>query len=673
VSLRIDAAATALGSGLVDVAAAEIATARLETPDLTAVAAIAELGARAPQDASWLLALGRLAAKLGETAAASGLVRRAVTLRPADPQAWMMLAILAGDRLDVAEAFLAEGLAANPDDPRLAEGKVLTLRNLGQGRRAEAYLQSLLPRLEALAWVHFHLGDLSPDAAQGLKHLRRAYELDPNLHHLTLLAQALARLRGEGEGAALDEAYRLALTALQGAEPLNPGHRKILFEVFGQVCAYEARARLGDPRTLGRSWAQSGRHTALMRLLPLVRSREDRLDLLEQHLICGRAMAAQAQAQPIQAPPARPSPRAPGERLRIGFMSSDLRHHPVSFFSLPLFDHLDRSRFDVFCYSYFRGREDALQARIASQVTAFRWMPEIGARQAAQTIADDGLDMLIELGGSTAMNRLEVMAWRPAPLQASWLGYPHSAGLAAIDRLVCDPHTLPAYPALLSERPLIMPQTWVAFGEAVFEGHPDIAPGLPEDRAGVLSFGTASAPYKFTPDLLAAWARVTASVPGARFVFVRPEAGAAAFRDHVEAAFAAEGVAAERLVFHPVRRAHMALYNEIDISLDTFPLTGGTTTAEALWMGVPVVSLRGPAFYERLSSSILANAGLPDLVADDLDGFARIARELAADRPRRLALRRGLRDQIRQGPLGRTEDFARDFYEMAASAIAGER
>jgi predicted O-linked N-acetylglucosamine transferase (SPINDLY family) len=117
----------------------------------------------------------------------------------------------------------------------------------------------------------------------------------------------------------------------------------------------------------------------------------------------------------------------------------------------------------------------------------------------------------------------------------------------------------------------------------------------------------------------------------------------------------------------------MALYNEIDISLDTFPLTGGTTTAEALWMGVPVISLRGPAFYERLSASILTNAGLGDLIADDLDGFARIARELAADRARRLALRRGLRDQIRQGPLGRTEDFARDFYEMCAGAIAGTR
>jgi predicted O-linked N-acetylglucosamine transferase (SPINDLY family) len=113
----------------------------------------------------------------------------------------------------------------------------------------------------------------------------------------------------------------------------------------------------------------------------------------------------------------------------------------------------------------------------------------------------------------------------------------------------------------------------------------------------------------------------------------------------------------------------MSFYNRIDISLDTFPLTGGTTTAEALWMGVPVVSLKGPAFYERLSYSILSNAGVGDLVAEDIAGFERIALGLAADRPRRAALRQGLRSQIRQGPLGQTEAFARDFYDAVAAAV----
>jgi protein O-GlcNAc transferase len=120
-----------------------------------------------------------------------------------------------------------------------------------------------------------------------------------------------------------------------------------------------------------------------------------------------------------------------------------------------------------------------------------------------------------------------------------------------------------------------------------------------------------------------------------------------------------------------VRGAHMPFYNGIDISLDSFPLTGGTTTAEALWMGVPIVSLKGAAFYERLSYSILTNAGLGDLVADDLEGFVEIALKLAADRPRLQALRAGLREQIRQSPLGRTEAFARDFYDLVAGVVEG--
>jgi protein O-GlcNAc transferase len=669
VNPRLDDAAATLRLGQFDAAAVKVAAIFAETPTLSAKAALDDLRDRQPEDPTWLLGLGRLVAKLGWDEDARVLVRRAVAVKPDYPEAWMQLAILAGARLDLAETALDEGLAANPNDPRLAEGKVLTIRHQGENRRAEAFLQTLLPQLDAQPWLHFHLGDLALDPGLGLQHLRRAHALDSNLHHQTLLAQALSRLTGEGEGARLDEAYALALDALQSGAALNPGDQKILAEVFGQACAFEALERLGHPRTLGRLWAQSDRLGALMRLMPQVRSDEDRLELLEQHQIWGRSVAAKAAAQPIR----RAQPRSSPDRLRIGFMSSDLRRHPVSFFALPLFDHFDRSRFEVFCYSYFRGREDALQAHIASLVTAFRWMPEFGARQAAQVIADDGLDMLIELGGATAMNRLEAMAWRPAPLQASWLGYPHSTGLEAIDRFICDPYTRPTDLALLAEQPLLMPSTWIAFGEAVFEDHPDIAPGLPEDRAGVLTFGTANAPYKFTPEVLRTWARVVASVPGSRFAFIRPEAGAAAFRAHVEGAFIAEGVSPERLVFHPVRGGHMPFYNGIDISLDTFPLTGGTTTAEALWMGVPVVSLKGPAFYERLSYSILSNAGLGGLVADDLDGFAQLARELAADRPWRLAMRHSLRAQVRESPLGRTEAFASDFFDMISGAIAGVR
>jgi protein O-GlcNAc transferase len=396
-----------------------------------------------------------------------------------------------------------------------------------------------------------------------------------------------------------------------------------------------------------------------------VASHEDRLELLEQHRICGRAMVAEAERRPIR----RPAPRPTGAKIRLGFLSSDLRRHPVGYFVEPLFEHLDPARCELFCYGFDSRPEDSLQALFARRATAFRRMPDASARDAAQVIADDDLDMLIELGGSTALNKLEVMAWRPAPRQASWLGYPHSAGLPTIDGLICDPFNVPPDRGLLAEAPLLMPNSWIALGEATFSDAHAVDPLLPEARHGGLTFGTANNPYKYTPLALRTWAQIVAAVPGSRFMFLRPEGASAVFRRHITAAFAAEGVAAERIVFRPVRGGHMALYNDIDITLDTFPLTGGTTTVEALWMGAPVVSLRGEAYFERLSWSILANLGLEDMAADDLAGYRAVALSLAADRARRTELRRTLRERIRSSPLGDTAGFARDFYALIENTV----
>jgi predicted O-linked N-acetylglucosamine transferase (SPINDLY family) len=480
------------------------------------------------------------------------------------------------------------------------------------------------------------------------------------------LIESLERTRTGDEGANIEEGYRLARRAIT-LGPTEPGHLKILNEVLIRVCDFTALEQLGDFKTLGRKWASSNRHAALLKQLAFVRGPQDRAELVEQHRIWGR----QAEATAAKAPIRKVAPRPADGRIRLGFMSSDLCRHPVAYFTLPLFDHVDRERFDLYCYSFFEGEEDAVQAYITRQVTAFRWLRDTSTREVAQTIADDQLDMLIELGGSTHMNRLEVMAFRPARRQASWLGYPHSAGLSTIDHFICDPYSAPTDPSLLIEKPLMMPHSWLALGRAVFSDQTPMTEGLPEERNGFLTFGTANNPHKYSRAVLGAWARVLACVPGSRFAFVRPEGSSASFRTNVLAEFAKQGVGEERVVFHTVRGTHMRFYNDIDITLDPFPLTGGTTTTEALWMGVPVVSLRGEAFFERLSYSILSNAGLGDLVAGDLEEYQATALKLAGDRERRRDLRATLRERIRNSPLGRTEEFARDFYDMIAGAVAG--
>jgi predicted O-linked N-acetylglucosamine transferase (SPINDLY family) len=352
-------------------------------------------------------------------------------------------------------------------------------------------------------------------------------------------------------------------------------------------------------------------------------------------------------------------------------MSSDLRQHPVAYFALPIFEHIDHDRFEVYCYSYFQGQEDAIQKDIASRVTAFRWNPEISNADAAQLIADDQLDILFELGGSTAMNRLEVMAYSPARKQASWLGYPHSAGLTTIDYLVADPFIVPPDATLMLEQPLMMPRSWISLGRQIFNDRAEITATLPEDRAGYITYGTANNPHKYNEAVLRTWARIVAATPGSKFEFLRPESGSAAFRKNIERYFEMEGVSADRLVFRAIRGAHLPYYNEIDITLDPFPLTGGTTTCEALWMGVPVISLCGEAFFERLSHSILHNSGVGHHSVDSLEAYVRTALALAGDRAQRQELRHALREQMRNGPLGRAEDYARDFYEAVARTLRG--
>ena len=565
------------------------------------------------------------------------------------------------------DLILDEGLKAT-SHPRLMEAKAVAIRRAQKFRQAEAYLKEILEAHPEEAWAHYQLGGVISDfdRPRANIHLRRAVELKPDeVEYRMALVESLARSRHGDEAAHLDDAYT-ELKAARAQGPLRSAAQlKVASEILSRVADFETLDAVCDFTETGRLWATQGRHTALLSQLSRVKTPEDRDELIHQHRTWGEFVQERVKRYPLRRPKA---PRPDNGKIRLGIMSSDLRMHPVAYFSLPLFQNIPRDRFEVYCYSFYQGQEDNLQKRIASLVDVFRWEQEISDFDAAQMICDDQLDMLIELGGSTHMNKLNVMAWKPAALQASWLGYPHSSGLSTIDYLIVDPYLVPPRRDLLIEQPLLMPSSWIAMGELAFPERP-MAAEPPVVANGYVTFGTANNPYKYSRAMVAEWAKVTAAVPDSRFLFVRPEGGTAAFRDNISAIFEAEGVSRDRLRFEAVRGAHMPFYNEMDISLDTFPQTGGTTTCESLWMGVPVVTLVGPGLFERLSCSILGNAGLADLCAGDLDAYLQTAVKLAGDVKRLTDLRQNLRSTLKASRLGQTKTFAQDFYRMIDAAV----
>ena len=636
-----------------------------------AVAAYTRALTAAPKRTDTLRVLGNALARAGRDAEAMARFDAAVaaapesitTLRDRARAHFMM------GRIDAALADLDAALVVQPDDVDLSLVKAQVMRLSGHAREAGALLQELLTRATENPDVHLAMADalLSEERRERANaHYRKAVELRPEHDHaLGKLCWSLLNSRYGSEAAHITDATAIARRMIAGGV-LNPASAHAVQSALLRVADLDGLTAFDrlfpDRRVLLDYWVRRNVVGALHAQLGRVRTMQDRLTLVD----CHRQWGKRYEMKPV---PLRTARGPAGPRIRVGFVSSDLRHHPVSYFALPIFEHYDRERFELFAYSFHPGAPDAVQRDIAGRIAGFRRMPNMPERDIALQIADDNLDILFELGGSTHLNRLEVMAHQPAPVQVSWLGYPHSSGLSRIGHILVDPYLKPPDPRLLLERPFEMPSSWVSLGRLGFADHP-ILSGLPEAREGRLTFGTMNNPYKYAPEAIALWARVLQRVPGSRFLMVRPEAGVATFREAMERAFARHGIAADRLAYAAVRGQHMAHYNSIDIALDTLPQTGGTTTCECLWMGVPTVSLVGPAFFERLSYSNLVNAGLKDLAVDTPDAYVDAAVALAADVQRRRDLREGLRATIRRSPLGDTRRWVQDFETLIERTLA---
>lgn len=344
--------------------------------------------------------------------------------------------------------------------------------------------------------------------------------------------------------------------------------------------------------------------------------------------------------------------RAPlaGRRIRLGLVSADFHHHhPVSIFMLPVLRELDRDRFEIFLYFTGTSRDEhTWLAR--SRVEHWREAAALNDAQLARQIDADGIDLLLDLAGHTGQQRMRLFAQRAAPVQATYLGYPGSTGVPNVDWLLGDAVvTPPGCEALYSERIARLPGTVFCFAPEADYPYPDHGPAH-EHRP--LTFGSFNNVPKLTPRTLRLWAQVLQAVPGSRLLLKAPSFGdAGAVRLFTER-LQALGVAPQRVEFRGTSelRDMMAEYADVDIALDPLPYNGGTTSLQALWMGVPVVTLEGAHFVSRMGASFMRAAGLPDWVAGDDAGYVAIACAQVADRAGLLALKRTLRQRLLAQP-----------------------
>jgi predicted O-linked N-acetylglucosamine transferase (SPINDLY family) len=633
-----------------------------------------------PKNADALHLLGVVLCSSGDTDKGLKLIRRAIAFQPRYPAALNNLGNILKD-LGRHDEALASYAKASAIDPTLAEAWFNAgnaLRAMGRASEAvERFDRALTLRptyADALANRGNALGDLGR-LDDALASFDRAVAANPHfaVGHYNR-GNALAAL---GRG---DE----ALAAYDRALALEPGYvdalnnRGIALQQAGRyadaVVSYEQAlaARPEDAETLnnfGNLRHEQGRVADAVDLYGRAgRLRPDLAGIGSNRLMLLNYTNDRTPAEMLAAHRewgARfPAPRVkagnrPADRMRVGYVSADFRTHSVAYFLEPLLAHHDRAQVELFCYASVR-RPDATTERLRGLTD--HWVPigNLDDQAVAARIRADRIDVLVDLGGHTGHSRDAVFAERLAPAQVTWLGYPNTTGLATMDYRLTDAIADPpgVTDPFHSERLIRLDRGFLCYRPPA--DAPAVAPA-PCLEQGFVTFGSFNHPAKLADETVAAWASILARVPGSRLLLKAKIFGDAATAAWHRDRFAAAGLSADRidLVGHiEARDGHLAAYGRIDVALDPFPYNGTTTTCEALWMGVPVVTLAGDRHAGRVGASLLHRVGLDEFVADDLAGYQAIAAGLA-DLPRLAALRAGMRDRLAASPLLDGAGFAR--------------
>ena len=601
-----------------------------------------------PPSPRQLLAQGRKMQREGRTSEAEATYRQLIRSNPGNHGALSLLGALLGEsgRLDEAIYSLERASAIDPNPTYLTQ--------LGAAYR-------LAGRLDAAAESFGRILEVAPNFPDARLNLASILmDAGADAHALPLLEEALrlgpdsGRLRAAASRASFNLGQvDVALMHARRAVALSPSvashHLRLanLLDAHGEKASAIASYR----RAIELDGSDHGAHSAL--ITAMLSSPEFGAS---HHYAEARAWA-QRHAAPLRGRlPVPPNDKDPERQLRVAYVSPDFREHAIQQFLVPLLEHHDQSVVEIFLYASVDRPDVATDWYRRFAGDNFRDIRQMDDVSAAKLVRNDGIDILVDLALHSSGGRLRVFACRAAPVQISWLGYVGTTGLDTIDYRITDGVLDPRDGSLdiYSETCLHLPETLWCYAALDSTLEVNALPALSNHH---VTFGCQNAYRKLHPGVLALWARVLGNVPGSR-LFLHADQHA---REWLQLNLAREGIEAQRVEFggRAPRLEYLQRYQRIDIALDTFPFNGATTTLDAAWMGVPVVTLRGASPLQRAGASIMMNLGLPELVAPSEDVFVAQAVALASDLNRLRALRAGLRQRLATSALGNAPAYAR--------------
>lgn len=603
-----------------------------------------------PRSPHYYSNLGEAQRALNQFEAALDSYRRAIELEPNFVEAYSNLGIVlySLERPEEARAAYREALRHRPDFAEAHNNLGNTFKDEGRLEEAMAEYRQAIALKPGFATAYNNMGNAFADAGareDAKKWYAEAMRIQPNFAepHYNLGNVLKDESRLHEAQAEYREAMRLKSTYAEAHNNLA-NSLQVQGELDDAVCLYHEALRL-KPR-----YAQA---------------RSNLLFCLNYHpevngptLFAEHRRFGEEYDLPLSGHVQFPHVPDPHRKLRIGYVSPDFRRHPVASFFEPVLVHHDPQQFETYLYAEV-AVPDATTERFKRFATVWRNTSKITDAELLRQVRADRIDLLVDLAGHTSSNRLPLFGHKPAPVQISYLGYPNTTGMGTIDyRLtdgVVDP---PGEPVRHTEELVRLDGCLCCFLPPNDAPPPSSAPAL---ATGKITFGSLHSLAKLNHRVVDLWCRVLEAMPAARLLVIRDTLEGAT-RERFRQRFAERGFHEDRVELRnalPAQGSHLSLYDEIDVSLDTFPWCGHTTACESLWMGVPIVTLYGDRHAGRLVASVLTRLGRPDWIAHSPDEYVELATHLAGDLAALSRLRAELREEMRASPLCAAEPFTR--------------